>query len=54
LAALHAILDDRDRPYYEHRLAAWRLARRKSVVAGDGARIGGRGIGGSGVVIVAY
>jgi putative SOS response-associated peptidase YedK len=22
LAALHAILDDRDRPYYEHRLAA--------------------------------
>jgi putative SOS response-associated peptidase YedK len=22
LAALHAILDDRERPYYEHRLAA--------------------------------
>jgi len=22
LAALHAILDDRDRPFYEHRLAA--------------------------------
>jgi len=22
LAALHAILDDRDRPYYEHRMAA--------------------------------